>query len=66
MGGSLDGIPAQLDAIRRGWLDGTWEQDIPRVSTENHYRKDRLKAYGNAVVPQVVQVIGEAIMGHKP
>lgn len=65
MGRGLDGIPAQLDAIRRGWLDGTWEQGIPRVSTENHYRKDRLKAYGNAVVPQVVQVIGEAIMGHK-
>ena len=34
------------------WADGTWEEGIPRLSTENNRRTKRLKALGNSVVPQ--------------
>lgn len=42
---------------RLGWDDG-----IPRVTEGTPNRRDRLKAMGNAVVPQVVEVIGRYIM----
>jgi len=36
--------------------------DVPRASTETKNRTHRLKSLGNAVVPQVVEMIGRAIM----
>lgn len=46
MGGMADGIP--------GWMDGYWdiEPDIPRIASGIANRVGRLKALGNAVVPQ--------------
>jgi len=38
------------------------EPDIARVTTENQYRKDRLKALGNSIVPQIAYHIGLAIL----
>jgi len=38
------------------------EPKIARVTTENQYRKDRLKALGNSIVPQIAYHIGNAIL----
>jgi DNA-cytosine methyltransferase len=39
------------------WLDCTWEEGIPRVITGQKYRVKRLKGLGNAVVPQIPELI---------
>lgn len=56
LGRVVDGVPA--------WLDGYWlnEPDIPRITTENKNRVDRLKCLGNAVVWRQFYPIFEAIM----
>ena len=54
LGRSSDGISA--------WLDGSWEDGIPRVSKSGKGRADRLKQLGNSVVPQIPEIIGRAIM----
>jgi len=43
---------------------GQWEiePDIPRVAIGVPKRVDRLKGLGNAVVPQMPELIGKAIM----
>mgnify|MGYP003119410825 CR=1 FL=1 len=47
LGGTLPyGIP--------GWMD---EPDIPRVTTENNERVNRIKSNGNAIVPQIAYMI---------
>jgi DNA (cytosine-5)-methyltransferase 1 len=54
LGGGNDGISA--------WLDGSWERGIPRVAPSNKMRVPRLKALGNAVLPQLVYMVGMTIV----
>jgi hypothetical protein len=43
-------------------MDGTWERGIPRVAPTDKARVPRLKALGNAVVPQLVYWVGMAVV----
>jgi len=54
-------IRAEQPAIERsGWWES--EPDVGRVVNGTPSRVDRLRCLGNAVVPQVVEVIGRAIL----
>jgi site-specific DNA-cytosine methylase len=55
------------EGIRRGDAAGQWwiEPGVGRVAHGVSNRVDRLKGLGNAVVPQIPQIIGEAIMAHE-
>ena len=44
------------------WAGGGWEDAVPRVASGVPNRVDRLKSLGNAVVPQIPELIGRAIM----
>lgn len=48
---------------KHGW-QWSAEPDVGRVAHGVPSRVDRLKALGNAVVPQVVEIIGRAILRH--
>jgi DNA (cytosine-5)-methyltransferase 1 len=57
-------VPAEQFAAECG---GWWESepDVGRVAHGVPSRVDRLRCLGNAVVPQVVEVIGRAIVEHE-
>ena len=59
-----DGRPAQRSYWRDWGRACVWkpEPDVGRVANGVPRRVDRLKALGNAVVPQVVEMIGYAIL----
>jgi site-specific DNA-cytosine methylase len=44
------------------WIDGSWD-NIPKVITSQKYRRSRLKALGNAIVPQIAESIWKLIKG---
>jgi len=62
VGGMADGLPAGLDGPLT-WLP---EPDIPRVTANVQNRTAKLKALGNAVVPQQVYPILRAIAEIEP
>jgi hypothetical protein len=44
------------------WADGSWENGLSRLADKIPNRVDRLRALGDAVVPQVVETIGHYIV----
>lgn len=67
MGRILNGLPRRLDAVRRvsrfpaGQGDYQHDWEAPRTAPKGKYHKERVKALGNAVVPQVIQPFAEII-----
>jgi hypothetical protein len=43
------------------WLEGTWEDGIPRVASSVKNRTNRLKCLGNAVVPQIPRLLWKLV-----
>ena len=58
VGRMVDGVSARLDGDFR-WPD---EPNVGRVATGVNDRASRLKGLGNAVVPQIPELIGRAIL----
>jgi DNA (cytosine-5)-methyltransferase 1 len=58
LGGMVDGVSSRLD----GHHGFEVEPDIPRVAENIPDRVNRLKALGNAIVPQIIYHIGLAIL----
>ena len=52
---------ASLKNVRVVW-DENWEKDTPRVAVGQKDKMKRLKGLGNAIVPQIAEIIGKAIM----
>ena len=52
---------AALKNVRVVW-DKNWEKDTPRVEVGQKDRMKRLKGLGNAIVPQIAEIIGKAIL----
>jgi DNA (cytosine-5)-methyltransferase 1 len=61
LGRVIDGFPKRLDGTLDAWSPG-WEDETPRVTVGQKNRATRLKQLGNAVLPQVVEVLGHAIL----
>jgi DNA (cytosine-5)-methyltransferase 1 len=61
MGGTPDGLPCWMDGFE--YIGNPDRFGTPRVTTRKDNRANRLKALGNAVVPQIPEIIGRAILG---
>jgi len=57
---SVDEVDELVDPS--SWLDGTWEEGIPRVGRRIPERVSRLRALGNAVVPHCAAFVGSRIL----
>jgi DNA (cytosine-5)-methyltransferase 1 len=60
MGRSIDGLPTWLHGFE--YIGNPDDSGEPRVTNNCPDRAKRLKALGNAVVPQIPEIIGRAIM----
>lgn len=58
VGRSIDGFPTGLHRVGVA----PWEAGIPRVTINQLNRADRLRCLGNAVVPQVAEVVGQVVV----
>jgi site-specific DNA-cytosine methylase len=56
---------AWVDYCRENAIPYGWEEGISRIAEGVPARVDRIKALGNAIVPQIAQVIGQAIMDYE-
>lgn len=72
--GEFRSISSQAKSFKRSqsggtnakeWTDWPTEPNVGRVANGIPSRVDRLKGLGNAVVPQIVEVIGRAILNQK-
>ena len=69
MGRAPHGLPARLDRWPSGPGEPQHEWEAPRVAQGVPNRAARLRALGNAVVPQVAEVVGRVvleILGRQP
>ena len=57
---TFSGLGRTFDGLST-WVDKDWEQGVPRVTKGQKDRAKRLKALGNAIVPQVASEIFTAI-----
>ena len=65
LGQSHDGISRRLDVgLARAW-NADWEAGVPRVSDGCTDRVNKLKALGNAIVPQVAYTLMAAMLERK-
>jgi DNA (cytosine-5)-methyltransferase 1 len=53
----IDAEPPMDTDYPARWLDGTWEEGIPRVVCKVKKRTKRINCLGNAVVPQIPAVL---------
>ena len=60
LGGMADGLPRGLHEAGLMWPPEP--ENVPRVAHGVKNRVNRLKALGNAVIPQIPEMIGRAIM----
>jgi hypothetical protein len=62
LGEPNDGLSRWVDGrLARPW-DGGWEDGIPRVTSVGVDRVNKLKALGNAIVPQIAYTIMGAML----
>lgn len=59
-----DGNPDRTMIKISDWKNGSWEEEIPRLKERNHLISKRIRALGNAVVPQCVSALFEQIGKH--
>lgn len=62
MGGGPDGVPTGLDIWPSGRFAEQKPWEPPRVIEHYRGRRERLRALGNAVVPQCAYVVGKRIL----
>jgi len=60
-GTSFSGLGGTFNGLST-WVDADWERGVPRVTTGQKDRAKRLKALGNAIVPQVASEIFQAVL----
>jgi site-specific DNA-cytosine methylase len=61
LGGASNGLP---EGIYGSWRDG-WEEGTPRIAKGQKDRVSRLRALGNAIVPQCATYIGECVLNYE-